>query len=195
MLHIQLLESPILHLTVAALRIIICKRLVPHFDICETLHNEIKCVLNVKESNLNRKKEEHFHICLRPVLTVKCPFFFWRLPLITYLILTRCAAPSRTTYVYIWSTSVVNPNFNLAECHILRNGVERASFCNAAFKEGYNTHSASYHRIYFAKSKRHINAMVNSSKNELNLVLCSCVQREKWNSGTNRTISFGLAAG
>ena len=33
--------------------------------IFETLYNEIKCVLSVKESNLNKKKDQNFHICLR----------------------------------------------------------------------------------------------------------------------------------
>ena len=84
----------------------VCKRLVPpdhHLQeagpsfwqprkeheksIFETLHNEIKCVLSVKESNFNEKNQT-FHICLRSgprwltpphtaSLTVKYPFF-WR---------------------------------------------------------------------------------------------------------------------
>ena len=32
--------------------------------IFETLHNETKCVLSVKESNFNEKKDQNFHICL-----------------------------------------------------------------------------------------------------------------------------------
>ena len=34
-------------------------------SISETLHNEIKCVLSVKESNCNEKKDPNFHICLQ----------------------------------------------------------------------------------------------------------------------------------
>ena len=33
--------------------------------IFETLHNVIKCVLSVTESNFNEKKDQNFHICLR----------------------------------------------------------------------------------------------------------------------------------
>ena len=66
-----------------SLRIIICKRPVPldhHLqdagplfwqpqnghDKCvfETLHNEIKCVLRVKESNFNEKKDQNSHIVI-----------------------------------------------------------------------------------------------------------------------------------
>ena len=73
-IFMQLLESPIPPLTAAALRMTICKRPVPlchHLQeagpsfwqprkghekcIFETLHNEIKCVLSVKESNFNEK--------------------------------------------------------------------------------------------------------------------------------------------
>ena len=57
--------------------------------IFETPHNEIKCILSIKESNLNKKKGQNFHICSRseprelvppppPLtvsLTVKRPFF------------------------------------------------------------------------------------------------------------------------
>ena len=32
--------------------------------IFDTLHNEIKCVLIVKESNFNEKKDPNFHICI-----------------------------------------------------------------------------------------------------------------------------------
>ena len=41
--------------------------------IFETPHNEIKCVLSVKESNFNEKKDQNFHICLRSAL---CEKFF-----------------------------------------------------------------------------------------------------------------------
>ena len=135
-IFMQPLESPITPLTVAALRMIICKRPVPPDDhlqeaspsvssfargrplrmtICkrpvpldhhlqeagppfwqprqgrencifETLYNEKRCVLSVKESNIN-EKNQNFHICLRSgprwltfSLTIKCPFFY-RLPL------------------------------------------------------------------------------------------------------------------
>ena len=55
---IQLLESPIFPFTAAAVRMIICQRPASHFDnhekyIFETLLNEIKRVLNIKESNFN----------------------------------------------------------------------------------------------------------------------------------------------
>ena len=33
--------------------------------IFETLHNEMQCILSVKESNFNEKKNQNFHICLR----------------------------------------------------------------------------------------------------------------------------------
>ena len=64
----QLLESPIPPLTAAALRMIIYKRPAPHFDnhekgmkmLFETLYNEMKCVLSVTESNLNKKKIKIF---------------------------------------------------------------------------------------------------------------------------------------
>ena len=54
----------------------------------ETLHNEIKCVMSIKESNFNEKIDQNFHICLRsgprglnppPLtvsLTVKYPLFY-----------------------------------------------------------------------------------------------------------------------
>ena len=80
-----------------SLQIIICKRLAPHFDnhkkgmknaFFETLHNEIKCVLSVKESNYTEKKIKIFTFvygqgrggCPPPPLTVsptvKYPFFY-----------------------------------------------------------------------------------------------------------------------
>ena len=63
------MESPIPPLTAAALWMIICKRPATHFDnhekgianaFFETLHNDIKCVLSVKESNFNEKKIKIF---------------------------------------------------------------------------------------------------------------------------------------
>ena len=60
--------------------------------IFETLHNEINCVLSVKESNFNEKNNQNFHICLRsgprwltPPLSVSLTVkyrFFWRLALV-----------------------------------------------------------------------------------------------------------------
>ena len=65
-IFIHLLESSIPPRTAAALRIIICKRLAPHFDnhekgmknAFETLHNEIICVLSIKVSNFNEASQE-----------------------------------------------------------------------------------------------------------------------------------------
>ena len=55
----QLLESPIPPLTAAALRMIILATTKGHEKcIFETLHNEIKFVLSVKESNFNETSQE-----------------------------------------------------------------------------------------------------------------------------------------
>ena len=97
-IFIHLLESSIPPRTAAALRIIICKRPVPHFDNQEKhmksaflRPNEIKCVLSVKESNFNEKKNQHLltvradgadpHLppsapSLTVSLTIKYSFFF-----------------------------------------------------------------------------------------------------------------------
>ena len=94
-IFLQVLESRIPPLTAAARRMTICKRPAPHFDhhekcIFETLHNEMKCVLSVKESNFNEKKIKIFTFAYGQgwggwppppctvSLTVKYPFF-WRL--------------------------------------------------------------------------------------------------------------------
>ena len=82
----QLLESPIPPLIAAALEMTICKKPVPpdhHLQeagpsfsqlrqghekcIFETLHNEIKCVLSVKESNFNEKKSTKEKLTVRDV--------------------------------------------------------------------------------------------------------------------------------
>ena len=63
----QLLESLIPPLTAAALRIIVCKMTVPHFDNQEKdmksaflRPNEKRCVLSVKKSNFTEKNDQNF---------------------------------------------------------------------------------------------------------------------------------------
>ena len=81
----QILESPIPPFTAAALRMIICKRPAPHFDnhgkghekcIFETLHNELKCFLSIKELIFNENGSKCSHLLMVMAKVANCPAVF-----------------------------------------------------------------------------------------------------------------------